>query len=311
MSPIAPDQFPRTDLATKITTATVQVAFAYKNTPVDWDFQRLPLHGALQEAFRQRAQAEAEKLRDQRAGRAYDPEWDLKPHEFFFLANQPPVGGDFFTQLSRFAGLPLFRERRRIRQPNAWVVTAQLDDNTLAYFGARITASSVLERTSKALRIVYRDDSFDTLDDTVVTFRQGFDWIVWQDMMIVLHARNFHAIFRDIPALAAKVDQHLQTITQHIGIDNLTQFSHRIKAYPAMMVKLQRILERADMHTRPPDVLRQYASDYSIAITWNGDRMVFDGSVENQWNILRLLDEARTLGPVTGKHWDTSSKTEV
>jgi hypothetical protein len=39
--------------------------------------------------------------------------------------------------------------------------------------------------------------------------------------------------------------------------------------------------------------------------------MVFDGSVEKQWNILRLLDEARTLGPVTGKHWDTSSKTEV
>ncbi len=39
--------------------------------------------------------------------------------------------------------------------------------------------------------------------------------------------------------------------------------------------------------------------------------MVFNGSVEKQWNILRLLDEAHTLGPVTGKHWDTSTKTEV
>jgi hypothetical protein len=39
--------------------------------------------------------------------------------------------------------------------------------------------------------------------------------------------------------------------------------------------------------------------------------MVFDGSMERQWNILRLLDEAHTLGPVTGKHWDSASKVEV
>jgi hypothetical protein len=26
--------------------------------------------------------------------------------------------------------------------------------------------------------------------------------------------------------------------------------------------------------------------------------------VEERWNILRLLDQARTLGPVTGKHSD-------
>ena len=186
-----------------------------------------------------------------------------------------------------------------------------MDDDTLAFFGARITSSSVLERTSKALRIVFRDDAFDSLDDTVVTFRPGFDWIAWQDVMIVLNASNFHAIFRDIPALVAKVDQHLNTIAAHIGIDNLDGLRARIKAYPAMMVKLQRIIDRADMHTRPAAVLRQYGNDYSIAVDWNGDRMVFDGSVEKQWNVLRLLDEAHTLGPVTGKHWDTSSKTEV
>ena len=52
-------------------------------------------------------------------------------------------------------------------------------------------------------------------------------------------------------------------------------------------------------------------SEYGIEVDWDGDRMVFDGSVEKQWNILRLLDEARTLGPVTGKHWETSSKVEV
>jgi hypothetical protein len=118
-------------------------------------------------------------------------------------------------------------------------------------------------------------------------------------------------MFRDIPALMAQVDAHLTIITQHVGIKNLDAFADRIKSMPGMMVKLQGIIERADMHTRPAPELRQYAVDYSIHVEWDGDEMVFDDSVEHQWNILRLLDEARTLGPVTGKHWDTSSKVEV
>jgi hypothetical protein len=79
-----------------------------------------------------------------------------------------------------------------------------------------------------------------------------------------------------------------------------------------MAVKLARIIERADMHTRPAAVLRKYGDEYKIAIGWTDDEhMVFDGSVEKQWNILRLLDEARTLGPVTEKKWESSTKVEI
>lgn len=311
MPPIDPNDFPRDELATQLATATVQVLFAYRNSATEWDVLRLPLHGDLQERFRKRAEDEAVRLRDELLGRAYDPQWELGSEEFFYLSNEPPVGGDLFAKLAGFANLREFRERRRIRTPNAWVLIAQLDDSTLAYMGARITARSVLARDSRILRIVYSGEAFDTLDDTVITFGEGFDWIAWQGAMIVLNATGFHAMFRDIPALQAQVDANLATVTQHIGIDNLDEFRARIKAYPGMMVKLQGIIDRADMHTRPPHVLRQYAIDYSIALDWNGDRMVFEGSIERQWNILRLLDEARTLGPVTGKHWDTSSKTQV
>jgi hypothetical protein len=311
MPPFEPSEFPRADLATKMANATIQVVFAYKNSPTDWDFQRLRLHDGLPDAFRQTALTASEALRDDRVGRNYDPEWDLTADEFFHLLNEPPVGGNFFSDLPNFGTFPEFQERRRIRQPNVWLVIAQLADNTLAYFGARITRSLVLERTSRLLRMVYRDDAFDTLDETVITIRPSFDWIAWQGVLLVLNAKNFHATFRDIPALIAKVDEHLEAVSQHVGIDNLSDLASRIKSYPAMMVKLQRIVERADMHTRDPEVLRKYGREYAIDVDWTGDQMIFDGSVEKQWNILRLLDEARTLGPVTGKHWDTSSKTEV
>jgi hypothetical protein len=309
--PPDPAQFPRDELAAKTTTAVVQVVFGYKDSATEWKFKRLPLHGDLQEAFRLRVEAAAQSLRDDLIGRAYDPEWDLQEQEFFYLSNQPPAGGNFFPQLAGFAALPDFEEKKRLRVPTAWVVIAQLDDGTLAYFGARITASAILRRNNPALRIVYRDNAFDTLDETVVTLSADFDWVSWQDTLIVLNKKNFHALFRDIPALVAKVEEHVAAVRAHIDIDNADEFVARIKAYPSMMVKLQRIIERADMHTRPPDQLRSYGQDYGIEVDWNGDRMVFDGSVEKQWNILRLLDEARTLGPVTGKHWETSSKVEV
>jgi hypothetical protein len=311
MSPIKPEDFPRDELATQLALATVQVVFSHRNTATDWDLVRLPLHGDLQENFRGRAEAAAVRLRDEMTPQSYDPQWELRPDEFFYLSNDPPVGGNLFPKLAGFASLREFKEKRRIRQPNAWVVVAQLDDGTIAYLGARITAKSVLDRNSRILRIVYRDDAFDTLDDTVITFGEGFDWVAWQGVMIVLNASNFHAMFRDIPALIAQVHANVTTVTEHVGIDNLDEFLVRIKSFPGMMVKLQGIIDRADMHTRPPHILRQYAADYSISVEWNGDSMIFDGSVERQWNILRLLDEARTLGPVTGKHWDTSSKIQV
>jgi hypothetical protein len=309
--PIDPSNFPRSELADKLASATVQVLFGYRNSPTDWDFQRLPMQDALQEEFRKRAEASAVLLRDELAGRPYDPQWDLQPHEYFFLANDHPVGGNFFIKLARFADMPEFREKRRIRHPNAWVVVAQLDDDSLAYFGARITAKSVLVRDSRLVRIIYSDGRFDALDDTVVTFGASFDWICWKDVLTVLHKGNFHAMFRDVPALVAQVDANIASITAHVGIENVDDLLTRIKSYPAMMVKLQGIINRADMHTRPPDVLRKYAAEYNIAVDWNGDQLVFDGSIQKQWNILRLLDEAHTLGPITGKHWESSSKVQV
>jgi Domain of unknown function (DUF4868) len=311
MAILDPAKFPRKKLAKLVADATVQVVFGYRNSATDWDFQRLPLHGGLQEEFRSWVEDGAIDLRDGLTGRGYDPSWQLQSDEFFYLGNNPPVGGDFFPQLGKFAQLPPYKERRKIRQPNAWVVIAQLSDGTLAFFGSRITAKSILASDSRILRIVYADDAFDSLDSTVVTFGSDFDWIAWHDAMIVLDQKDFEQMFRDIPALQAKVDANLAKIVEHIEVANLAEFGARIKSNPTMMVKLQSIIDRADMHTRSPAELKKYATEYDIPVDWEGDKLVFDGSLEKQWSILRLLDEARTLGPVTGKHWDTSGKVQV
>ncbi|HEY4451785.1 MAG TPA: Kiwa anti-phage protein KwaB-like domain-containing protein [Solirubrobacteraceae bacterium] len=310
-NPTEPATFPSDDLADKLQSATVTVVLGFKQTATDWTFQRVKLHDDLPDQFRARALAAAVDLRDNRAGRPYDPEWELSSGEYLYLSNQPPPGGNFFPRAQALAGMAHYKPGRRPRRPQVWLVVAQLSDNSIAVFGTRITPSAVLDRTSKVLRVVSSGDTFDALDETVITFTTEIDWIAWQGVMIVLDSKGFHAVFRDIPALIAQVDNQLQQVVAHVRIDNFQALAERIKNWPAMAVKLSRIIARADMHTRPPDVLRAYGTEYNIDVDWNGDRMVFDGSVEKQWNILRLLDEARTLGPVTGKHWESSSKTEV
>lgn len=148
------------------------------------------------------------------------------------------------------------------------MVIAQLSNDTLAFYGSRITAKSVLACDSRIRRIVYSDDGFDSLDSTVVTFGSEFDWIEWQGTMVVLDQKDFEQMFRDIPALQAKVDESLAAVTEHIGIANLPEFSARIKSNPFMMVKLESIVERADMHTRMPSELKKYAADYKIPVDW-------------------------------------------
>lgn len=90
----------------------------------------------------------------------------------------------------------------------------------------------MLDRASRALRVVYRDEAFDHLDDTVTTFKPDFDWLAWKGTMIVLNATNFHALFRDIPALIASVDANVQAVNQHVPIANQDEFATRIKAFP-------------------------------------------------------------------------------
>jgi hypothetical protein len=306
-----PDQFPRAELVEKLGSATVQVVFGYRDSSVDYEFRRLQMQDPLPEHFREHAERAAVDLRDNRAGRAYDPEWALTDDQFFYseLGNPPP-GGNFFPRLVNFNALRWFGQGRRAH-PKLYVVIAQLDDGSVAYFGSRITARNVLDR-GKTIRAIFNGEVFDEVDDTIVTFRDEFDWIVWQGILIILNAPNFHAIFRDLPALTAKVDANLATINQTFVISNLNEFAERIKGNPAMVVKLAAIIERGNMHTRPLNDLKQYAADYDIDVAWTNDgKAIFDGDVAKQWNILRLLDEGNTLGPVTQTKYETSGKSAI
>src|ERR1700722_5547148 len=192
-------EFSADELAEKLPAATVQVVLGFKETgPKDWSFKRVKLHGDLPAAFRSRGEYAAKEVRDVLAARPYDPEWELKSHEYFYVANDPPMGGNFFSRAGNLAGMLDFRPRKVARKPQVWVIISQLDDGSIAFLGAKIGPSAILDRNSKVLRVVSAGDTFDALDETVITFDGGIDWIAWRGLMVVLNAKGFLAAFRDI-----------------------------------------------------------------------------------------------------------------
>ena len=165
-----PDQFPRTDLVNMMPTATVQVVFGYRDSALDYSFsRRLQMQDPLPEHFRQRAERSAEDLRDNRAGRAYDPEWPLTDEQFFYFdgCGTPPPGGNFFPRLANFNTLRWFGQGRRVG-PKLYVVIAQLNDDSRGVLRLRITARNVLERRQDNPRALFNGEVFDEVDDTIV-----------------------------------------------------------------------------------------------------------------------------------------------
>ena len=104
---------------------------------------------------------------------------------------------------------------------------------------------------------------------------------------------------------------HVVSISHRVGIINMDAMIARCQSNVPMASKLKRIAERGIQLTSTPAELKRYAQAYGIEVAWDGDQLVFDGSLEGQWSILKLLDEDRTEGPVTHRHYESAAKREL
>jgi hypothetical protein len=232
----------------------------------------------------------------------------LKDHEYFELERSDLPGSNFFDELADFQNLPMFK-RERLTKPRLYVVAVQTAEGN-AFFGKRMAYLKVLHQKAGLFATVWDGSTFNSLTDSVATFSTSFDWTLWNDTLYVLDAAGFHAEFRDSDALRKAVADHVGTITKSLAIKNADKLIDRCRANVAMASKLKRIAEHG-LYTRPVSELQQYAEKFGIEVEWQGDVLVFDDSFEGQWSVLKLLDEDRTEGPVTHRHYESAAKREV
>jgi|HubBroStandDraft_6_1064221.scaffolds.fasta_scaffold03103_8 hypothetical protein len=236
----------------------------------------------------------------------YDPDYLLRAGECFVLPKSDWPGGDLFVQLDDFLNLARFM-RRRLTKPRLYVLAVASEKGT-AFFGKTMGALRVLSQRSGVFAAVWDGSTFNALAESVATFSSTFDWVIWDEKLYVLNAAGFHAEFRDIKSIRQAVRAHVEAITSGtLKIINSEALITRCQANVAMASKLQRIaiegIQRHDI-----DELKNYASEYGIAVKWDGESLVFEDTFTTQWSILTLLDEDRTEGPVSHRKYEASSK---
>jgi len=295
--------------------ATIHFAFSWRDEPDKWHVERVPILTGLADELKRVAASAAGDLHGNRAEIHYDPEYPLNETQFFAIENPrstdgavAAVGGNLFPQLDDFGQLSSYADTRRRSSPNLYVIIAQLADGSIAKFGRRVKPSQLL-KSSRFLRTLWKEGTLDLLDDgPVLALEPMIDWIEWRSMVLVLNSPGFHASFRTIAALKEAVAGHVETLMAELVIENSTEFVERCQKTPAMASKLESVIEQGH-YKKPIDVLRAYSDKYpELGVEWNGEALVFDGSLERQWSILRLLDEAGFTGELSGEKFEAPSK---
>ncbi len=281
---------------------------AWRTTPPDYRVELAQLEDNVGQEFLSHARRAAARL-SEAAYIAYDPEWLLRDHEYFALAKDEFPSTNLFDKVSDFQQLLTFH-RRNLTKPKLYVVAVQ-SSGEVALFGKRMAYLQVLKQKPGVFAAVWDGSTFNALGDSVATFSAQFDWILWREVLYILDAGSFHAEFRDLVALRDAVAAHVASISTRVGIVNADAMIARCQSNVQMASKLKRISERGLQLTSTPAQLMQYAKDYGIGVAWQGNQLVFDGSLEGQWNILKLLDEDRTEGPITHRHYESAAKREV
>ncbi|MGO9959661.1 MAG: hypothetical protein ACLP50_27415 [Solirubrobacteraceae bacterium] len=286
--------------------ASVTPVFCWRRGPGDWRVEKIAAVGGLSGEFRAAAVGAAEDL-ERRSPAAYNVEDNLSDNEFATLPNPrqpasaaPVIGGNLFPALDDFGNAKVYKRRDgRNAVPKMYVVIAQVADGTQAKFGRRVPNSNVLAKTG-GIRALYDNGTFSKLDGTVIAFDTDFDWIEWKETLWILGANGFNAVFRDTEEMKAAVVANVATIEAKITIVGSDRLIERCKASRNMMIKLQTVIDQR-LFEKPIPMLQQYSAKYpGLRVQWQGNDLVFDQSVERQWSILRLLDEAAFTGELSG-----------
>ena len=286
----------------------VSLLLGWRTKAPDYNIEVIECESSVSDIFLEYAKAEVARLINKERI-DYEPEWILRDSEYFELRRNEFPGSNLFGQLQTFTTRKTFK-RKNLTKPQLYIVAVQVG-GSVVFFGRGMAKLQVLKQTKGKFSLVWDGSTFNALSDSIATFSDDFDWILWNDYIFIINDAGFHRLFRDDPALMKAVSDHVTKICERLNIVNGDDFVKRCQSNVAMASKLRRVSEKGLQLTHSIEELKQYASDWNIAVQWQDDSLVFEESLASQWNILKLLDEDRTEGPLSHRHYESAAKREV
>jgi hypothetical protein len=189
---------------------------------------------------------------------------------------------------------------------------------TVILFGRRLARQSIARRRGGfSARIAGDEATLKKFDDQLILFDDDVDWILANDTIFVFKPRPFEDSFLNPAALVEAVATNVEALRQKIPIKNFSEFQKRCGEVPSMQLKLAKIVSSPSFAAWTPSIAKlqtyskKYGSTTGPVVAFDDGEMVFEGSLEKQWNILKLLDEAFFTSELTSTKFEATGKHAV
>ncbi len=135
------------------------------------------------------------------------------------------------------------------------------------------------------------------------------------DQVFIRDVRQFERIFGYLEELTKKAEKTIASVTSRIPISNAEEFEKVALADRRMRAKLAQIAGRDYVGSLTIDRLKEVNRKFNLGVRIvreNGaEKLVFEGSRQERWKILNLLDDAYLESPMTELKYEANSKRTI
>jgi hypothetical protein len=195
--------------------------------------------------------------------------------------------------------------------------SAQITDGTWIHFFRRLTRSSLQLERERGIVARFVDNQFDLVPERGLRLDTDFDAAVVGDDVVLRHRSNFERLFDFAQLTEAHAAASAAAVVDGLAIKGIDDFIRIVSADQRMHAKLSSALfkmqdadYKAKVTTESIATLVGIRSDVDLEIEGtDGDlQLVFDGSAQRRWTLLKILDDDYVISELTESRYQAPSK---
>jgi hypothetical protein len=157
--------------------------------------------------------------------------------------------------------------------------------------------------------------SYDKVESKIFLFDHDTDCFAWDGYLFIHSVGAFQRIFGYFEELRARANATVDTVLAQIPVSNAEAFRTTCTGQQQMMSKLAQIARKPYLGRVTMLDIRRTIDDFRLdvqIVQENGqDKLLFEGSLEKRWLILKLLDDDYLGSTMTHEKYEVNSKSAV
>jgi hypothetical protein len=281
------------------------------------DVQRVQLKTTLASEFVEDARSLVDEMADDPVLLEYDPGYKPDAHELCYVKlDAMELVKSIIEDASMMEQVELFDEDEDfIGRLRFYAVVVEGKSDSAIFFHSYSPKKELTQSHWMLLRSY--DGIYDRVKRKIFALDEEgqVDCFTFGSYLFVRDVRQFERIFGYLEELTKKAQKTIASVTSHIPISNAEEFERVALADRRMRAKLAQIAGKDYVGSLTIDQLKAVNQKFNLGVRIvkkdGVEKLVFEGSREERWKILNLLDDAYLESPMTELKYEANSKRSI